>query len=137
MEIKYRTSPNDEARLLRVRRMAIKMMKKHGLMKGKDPWMFDWSYAKTQLGHCDYNDKVIRLSKWWMMSVSWEQCLDTILHEIAHALIDRKHGHDKVWKQKCREIGAIPKRCYEGEFQNKRKELNYNYPDINRYRISS
>jgi len=32
---------------------------------------------------------------------------DTLLHEIAHALVGTAHGHDEVWKAKCLEIGAI------------------------------
>ena len=31
---------------------------------------------------------------------------DTILHEIAHALVGPCHGHDAVWRQKAREIGC-------------------------------
>jgi len=134
MELKYRLG--DEERLLRVRRRAIKEMKRHGLMRGKDPWQFEWSYGKTILGHCDPVDKAIRLSKYWMLSIKWEQCVDTILHEIAHAIAGCEHGHDRVWQKTCVKIGAKPERCYEGEFQRKRKELNYNYPDLHRYRIS-
>lgn len=37
---------------------------------------------------------------------------DTILHEIAHAMIGVKvcthHSHDKVWKIACTELGAMP-----------------------------
>lgn len=36
---------------------------------------------------------------------------DTILHEIAHALVGPNHCHDLVWKAKCLEIGATPRRC--------------------------
>ena len=35
--------------------------------------------------------------------------LDTILHEIAHALVGSHHKHDAVWKAKCKEIGCDPK----------------------------
>ena len=135
MLIKYRNG--DENRLLRCRRTCIKEMKKHGLMKGKDPWMFEWSYGKTILGHCDPVDKAVRLSKWWMLSITWEQCYDVILHEIAHALVGCENGHNNIWKRKCVEIGARPHRLYEGDFVNKRKELNYNYPDMKRYRVQS
>ncbi len=135
MVLKHRKG--DEERLLRCRRECIKQMKKYGLMKGKDPWQFEWSYAKTQLGHCDYSDKAIRLSKYWMLSIRWEECLDTILHEIAHALCPIGVHHGKEWMDMCVKIGAKPNRLYEGEFVKKRKELNYNYPDMERYRIQS
>jgi predicted SprT family Zn-dependent metalloprotease len=34
------------------------------------------------------------------------------MHEIAHALVGPKHGHDDIWKTVCRRIGARPVRCY-------------------------
>jgi predicted SprT family Zn-dependent metalloprotease len=40
---------------------------------------------------------------------------DTILHEIAHALVGAGHGHNHVWKRKCIEIGAKPERCYSSK----------------------
>lgn len=39
---------------------------------------------------------------------------DTILHEIAHALVGPERGHDEVWRRKCLEIGANPAR-FAGE----------------------
>jgi hypothetical protein len=135
MVLQYRNG--DEERLLRCRRECIKQMKKHKLMVGKDPWQFEWSYAKTQLGHCDPNDKAIRLSKYWMLSIRWGECLDTILHEIAHAIVGCENGHNSIWQKTCIKIGAKPNRLYEGQFVKKRKELNYTYPDMLRYRISS
>jgi len=41
--------------------------------------------------------------------------LDTILHEIAHALLGTGHGHDAIWKAKCLEVDANPERCYGDE----------------------
>ena len=42
-----------------------------------------------------------------------EQFWDTIRHEYAHAAVylqhpGEKHGHDKVWKDICRELGCSP-----------------------------
>jgi predicted SprT family Zn-dependent metalloprotease len=39
------------------------------------------------------------------------EIVDTLLHEIAHALVGPGHGHDAVWKAKCVEVGARPQRC--------------------------
>ena len=40
---------------------------------------------------------------------------DTVLHELAHALVGSGHGHNAVWKQMCVKIGAKPESCYKDE----------------------
>ena len=40
---------------------------------------------------------------------------NTILHEIAHALVGRGHGHDYVWRSKALEIGCDGERCHSHE----------------------
>lgn len=37
---------------------------------------------------------------------------NTILHEIAHALVGGGHGHDWAWRSKALEIGCDGNRCY-------------------------
>lgn len=44
-----------------------------------------------------------------------ERFWDTVRHEYAHALVylrypDQSHGHDRVWKAACREVGCSPDR---------------------------
>ena len=46
---------------------------------------------------------------------SIEETKDVVLHEIAHALTGRGHGHDAVWKRMCIKVGARPERCYKSE----------------------
>lgn len=41
---------------------------------------------------------------------------NTVRHEYAHALVSlrrpqERHGHDKVWKAACLEVGCRPERC--------------------------
>jgi hypothetical protein len=36
---------------------------------------------------------------------------DTILHEIAHALVGPRHGHDATWAARARAIGCSGQRC--------------------------
>jgi len=59
------------------------------------------------MGDCDHRSRTIRFSKHYIMSDP-AQITDTILHEIAHALVGSNHGHDRTWKLKAMEVGADP-----------------------------
>lgn len=77
-------------------------------------WKFCWNKSKrskSTLGVCDYSEKTITISYNHATNQPKDEVKDTILHEVAHALTEG-HGHDKVWKNKCIEIGAMPERCY-------------------------
>jgi len=67
-------------------------------------YRLEFNNRKTVLGSCNYNKKVISLSKPYIESNKDEVIKNTILHEIAHALT--KSGHDKKWKLKYIEIGG-------------------------------
>ena len=48
------------------------------------------------------------------------QFYDTVRHEYAHALVylrypGEHHVHDRVWKQACAEVGAVPQRLAQWE----------------------
>ena len=92
-----------------IRTKANDLMLKYGLID--NGWHFEWINAKRKFGHCDFRLKVIALSKQLTELNSEERMTNTILHEIAHALVGPLHGHDKAWKKQCIEIGAIPERC--------------------------
>ena len=86
-------------------------MNQHGLFD----WRFEWETTKRIFGRCWYNRKVIGLSKYLCKINNEENCFDTVLHEIAHALASLKdghRGHGKPWKKWCVMIGAKPQRCY-------------------------
>jgi len=74
-------------------------------------WKFTWNDAKTTIGHCTHNDKTITLSETFTKHRTPGETLDTILHEIAHALVGPGKGHGDVWKAKAVEIGAKPTSC--------------------------
>ena len=78
-------------------------------------WRFAWDNATQRAGCCQYRKLRITLSRHFValnLKDQPDQIVDTILHEIAHALT-RGHGHDDIWKAKCVEIGANPTRCYD------------------------
>jgi predicted SprT family Zn-dependent metalloprotease len=85
-------------------------MDKHNLFeKG---WRFSFDTARRRFGCCNYTYKKISLSR-ALVSVNDEaRVKNTILHEIAHALVGTGHGHDAVWQRKAIEIGCDGNRCY-------------------------
>jgi predicted SprT family Zn-dependent metalloprotease len=90
-----------------VRVLAVGLMAQHGL-RG---WRLVFDDAKTRAGVCRSDSKEIGLSRVLMGLYSEAEVADTVLHEIAHALVGARHGHDKVWRSAARRIGCSGTRC--------------------------
>lgn len=89
--------------------LAQNMMNDHGLIeKG---WYFSWDRAKKRMGCCNYSLKQITMSRILTPSRPMHEIKNTILHEIAHALVGHSHGHNEVWRAKAIEIGCTGDRC--------------------------
>jgi predicted SprT family Zn-dependent metalloprotease len=87
--------------------MGRNLLNAHGLTD----WSFDFDRSVRRYGICNYTRKRISVSFKLSAINPVEQTRDVVLHEIAHALTPgARHGF--VWRQKCREIGAKPERCY-------------------------
>ena len=84
--------------------------------------LFDWNleldFAKVRAGACHFNEKKITFSRNFVKNSSEKDIKDTILHEIAHALVGPMHGHDKVWKEMASKLGCSAKRCHILEFSD-------------------
>jgi predicted SprT family Zn-dependent metalloprotease len=65
----------------------------------------------TYCGLAHLKKRTMFLANGLILQNSKENIIDTILHEISHFLVGPGHGHDFVWKQCCRRIGARPVRC--------------------------
>ena len=107
-------------KIIFVKRTANQLMQEHGLIE--DGWQFQIASTKNSVGRCWHRGKIIEYSKYFL-DESADQIVDTILHEIAHALVGEGHGHDDVWKRKCVQIGAKPERVVE-DIQSK---IKYNF----------
>lgn len=98
-------------RAVKAQRLALQLMAEHHL----HDWRFAFNKRKQTMGLCLYGRRTIELSIHFVERNSHGEIRDTILHEVAHALVGAKHGHDRVWKAKCIEIGARPMRCGEAD----------------------
>ncbi len=93
-------------------KLAIELMELHGL---RPAWNFVWDQAKRRAGCCRYRSKEIGLTLVYVKLNPEREVRDTILHEIAHALVGPGHSHGPVWKAMCIRVGARPIRCYSTE----------------------
>jgi len=87
--------------------LARGLMGVHGLAG----WGFEFDNAKTRAGVCRSARKVLGLSRPLTLLHTDDEVRETILHEIAHALVGTEHGHGRVWQAKAREIGCSGARC--------------------------
>lgn len=92
-------------------RLALRMMKKHGLVeKG---WTFGFDRALRRVGNCNFTKKQITLSR-HMVAVADEALVEQVmLHEIAHALLPASVKHSSRWLTKARSIGYTGKRTFD------------------------
>ena len=86
---------------------AMQLMKEHGLTG----WTFKFDHAKNRCGQCHYSKKQISLSEHYVKLNEVASVTNTILHEIAHALVGHGYGHGPTWKRKAKEIGCTASRC--------------------------
>ena len=106
----YSNQKSNDMKLFEARVLAIQLMDKHGLLD--TGWHFEFDNAKRRFGVCKYGMKRIGLSKHLTELNDEARVKNTILHEIAHALVGHKNGHNWVWRSKAIEIGCDGERCY-------------------------
>lgn len=93
--------------------IARELISAHGLTG----WRFEFDRAVRRMGCCKYKHRVISLSAPLSMRAPMDEIRDTILHEIAHALVGPGAGHGLVWYSKARSIGCNGKRCSDVEIE--------------------
>lgn len=90
---------------------ARSLLLKHGLID----WTFRFDRAKNRFGCCRCHTKEISLSRYLTELNSEKTVTETILHEIAHALVGHKNGHNAIWKEKVMAIGGVPRVRYKSD----------------------
>lgn len=97
--------------LVAAQRLATGLLAEHG-PRG---WTFAWDRAKVRAGACHHGDRRITLSRHITLAHDEAEVRETVLHEIAHALVGPRHGHDAVWRDRALALGATGARCYQGD----------------------
>ena len=86
-------------------------------------YKIEFRWMKNTLGKHFSKSKIITLSTHFINTKGYDRMLNTILHEIAHALTPL-HGHDLVWKTMARKVGAIPRASLnDALFQSEKEKL--------------
>ncbi|SPT75536.1 SprT-like family [Arcanobacterium haemolyticum] len=91
-------------------RMGRRLMDQHGLAE----WTLEFDRAKRRAGATHFAHTKITLSRALTEACPETTVRDTILHEIAHAIVGPRHGHDDVWRRTCVKIGGTGAARLEG-----------------------
>jgi predicted SprT family Zn-dependent metalloprotease len=75
-------------------------------------WIFRFDHGTRRAGCCNYRDRKISISFNLARNAYDEDIRDTLLHEIAHALVGKRHSHNSVWRAKANEIGCSGERTH-------------------------
>lgn len=96
-------------KIIKAKKMIREILIKHKI--------FDWdvyfSDCRIFGGGVFPTYKFIEFNKEYFLNNEKDACEDTVLHEIAHVIVETnfstiKHNHDGIWQAKCVEIGAEP-----------------------------
>jgi len=74
-------------------------------------WTFVIDNAHRRLGQCRYLPREIGISRCVLQHADDHALMNTLTHEIAHAIVGRGHGHDSVWQRKHIGLGGDGERC--------------------------
>jgi len=103
-----------DLKLSEAEELALALMRQHGLIP---QWRFAFDRAIRRFGSCIERKKLITLSARLTELNSEYEVRDTILHEIAHALVGVRSRHGRKWRRMASVIGCNARSCYGNEVQ--------------------
>lgn len=107
-------APASECTLREVEALAGELLERHRRVSGLEAgWTFGFDLSPVRAGVCRHSLRRIELSVSYCLGATRSQIEDTLLHEIAHAIVGHGHNHDAVWKAKARGIGCSGERCHD------------------------
>ena len=112
LELVERSTAGD-CSLAETEALANDLINRHKATSGlAEDWRFGFDLAPSRAGVCRYGERRIDLSVSFCLGASRAALIDTILHEIAHAIVGKAHNHDAVWTAKALEIGCTGERTH-------------------------
>lgn len=109
-----RRAPERECTLADVETLARRLIERHQARSGLGAdWTFGFDLCTVRGGVCRHRERRIDLSVSFCQRATRAEIEDTLLHEIAHAIVGYEHRHDAVWKAKARAIGCTAERCHQ------------------------
>ena len=79
-------------------------------------WKLQYHNSICTWGWCRPIDQIISLSRPLILINSTRLLREVVLHEIAHAIVDRQHGnqgHNPIWQEMAIKLGSSGKRLVE------------------------
>ncbi|MEM9751768.1 MAG: SprT-like domain-containing protein [Planctomycetota bacterium] len=106
------------------RQLAEALMREHGLPERG--WRFAWGHGRRTLGSASVRKRrlsdgavettrTLRLSRHFVEHNDEPAVRETILHEIAHALVGPELGHGPAWRAQCVELGIPAQRLADAD----------------------
>ena len=86
--------------------LALELMKLHGV----GYLDFKWNHSLRYNGKCSSATMYLSVSNTLIRNM--DEIRNTILHEIAHALVGVEHGHREKWQTQAKALGVTWKRRY-------------------------
>jgi predicted SprT family Zn-dependent metalloprotease len=79
--------------------------------------LYDWRLAITArmtsaAGYCHYQSKTISIAEWLTLRAGPAEIIDTVRHEVAHAIAGQDANHGPAWRRMAIELGARPEIHY-------------------------
>ena len=92
-----------------IEQIANGLIRKH--LGARTEWSFRFNQKRDSLGVCIYRQRRIEMSAHWAAQLPRLEIIDTLLHEVAHALAGARAAHGHIWKDAARRLGARPRAC--------------------------
>jgi predicted SprT family Zn-dependent metalloprotease len=105
--------------------IALNLLVQHGLYN--EGWVARLGKGQNRLGVCQYKTKIIRISRHHIQNATDAEIIDTIRHEVAHAIAakqgDRLHG--PIWQSVALKLGANPRPTAKVSYQIAQRTRKY------------